>query len=221
MVHRHPDNTILAEYAAGSLGLAPTISVTTHLQYCDQCEHEVDTLAKIGGEILAQEGIATLSDGLFDSVLARIDSGPSSTEKRTPRASEDPDGLRQSLPRYVQKFLPTEQLDWRFLSPSLKVSSISVGDAAHELALHRIAAGGKAPQHDHRGQEITVVLTGSFSDEDGVYQPGDFIVRSPGDVHRPIAAQNEECVCLSVLAAPIKLTGLKRAFNPFLKFSPG
>jgi len=43
------------------------------------------------------------------------------------------------------------------------------------MALHRIKAGGKAPEHDHKGTEITVVLTGSFSDEDDIYQPGDFI----------------------------------------------
>ena len=95
-----------------------------------------------------------------------------------------------------------------------------MGEKDYEVALHRIDAGGKAPEHDHRGREITVVLTGSFSDEDGVYQPGDFLVREPGDTHRPFAARNEDCICLSVLEAPIKLTGIKRILNPFLSFTP-
>ena len=95
-----------------------------------------------------------------------------------------------------------------------------MGERRYELALHKIDAGGKVPDHDHRGQEITVVLKGSFSDEDGVYQPGDFLVREPGESHRPMAAQNDDCICLSVLEAPIKLKGLKSLLNPFLSFSP-
>jgi putative transcriptional regulator len=120
----------------------------------------------------------------------------------------------------VQRLLPSGKLDWRRLSPSLKVAPISVGEEQYELALHRIDAGGKAPAHDHLGKEITVVLTGSFSDEDGVYQPGDFLVREQGDTHRPFAARNQECICLSVLEAPINLTGIKRVLNPFLSFTP-
>ena len=50
--------------------------------------------------------------------------------------------------------------------------------------------------------------------------PGDFIVREPGDVHRPRATQQAECICLSVLEAPIQLTGIKKVLNPFLRFSP-
>jgi len=63
-------------------------------------------------------------------------------------------------------------------------------------------------------------LTGSFSDEEGVYHPGDFLVKEPGNIHRPFAARNQECICLSVLEAPIRLTGMKRVLNPFLSFTP-
>ena len=56
----------------------------------------------------------------------------------------------------------------------LRAAPINVGERRYELALHKIDAGGKVPDHDYRGQEITVVLKGSFSDEDGVYQPETF-----------------------------------------------
>ena len=97
---------------------------------------------------------------------------------------------------------------------------MSVGETDYELALHRIDAGGNAPVHDHKGTELTVVLKGSFSDEDGIYYEGDFLVRQPGDVHRPSATLDQACICLSVLSAPIKLTGLKRVLNPFMRFNP-
>jgi len=129
------------------------------------------------------------------------------------------DKVGSILPPYVRGLLPAS-LNWNNLSSSLKVAPISVGETRYELALHKISAGGKVPEHDHNGQEITVVLKGSFSDEDGVYQTGDFLTKNPGDSHRPMAAQNDDCICLSVSEGPIKLKGLKRVFNPFLSFSP-
>jgi putative transcriptional regulator len=156
---------------------------------------------------------------LFDRIIEDLDSPVDQNLAKEPsRQSSNP--ISTQLPEFVQRLLPEGDLDWRSLFPSLKVAPISVGEDKYELALHRIDAGGKAPEHDHLGREITVVLTGSFSDEDGVYQPGDFLVRQPGDTHRPFAARNQECICLSVLEAPIKLTGIKRILNPFLSFTP-
>lgn len=219
MINRHPEPDLLVEYATGSLSTAPCISVTTHLQYCKQCSDSVESLGEIGGELLTTTEVVPVSDDLFDRILETVESVVEEEPSQGP-AGQCSDAVSSQLPEFVQRLLPDGELDWRRLSPSLKVAPISVGEQEHELALHRIDAGGKAPEHDHRGKEITVVLTGSFSDEDGVYQPGDFLVREPGATHRPFAARNQECICLSVLEAPIKLTGLKRILNPFLSFTP-
>jgi putative transcriptional regulator len=219
MINRHPESDLLVEYASGSLSVAPCISVTTHLQYCKQCSDSVESLGEIGGELLTTAEAVPVSDGLFDRVIASLDSLVEEEPSDEPQR-QCSDTISDELPEFMQRLLPDGELDWRRLSPSLKVAPISVGEEEYELALHRIDAGGKAPEHDHLGKEITVVLTGSFSDEDGVYQPGDFLVREAGDTHRPFAARNQECICLSVLEAPIRLTGIKRVLNPFLSFTP-
>ena len=218
MITRHPDNSFLLEYASGSLPLAPCIAVTTHLQFCDVCRADVDSLNSLGGELLNSSDEAAVSAELLDNVLACLDEAPQ-TEISEP-TQRDIDDIATELPDYVQHLLPNGPMQWRTLSPSLKVTAVPVGETRNELALHRIKAGGKAPEHDHHGRELTVVLTGSFSDEDGIYQEGDFMVREPGDIHRPQAARHTECVCLSVLEAPIKLTGIKRVLNPFMRFTP-
>ncbi len=220
MVSRHPDPELLVEYTTGSLSLAPSVSVTTHLQFCENCSRAVESLKHIGGDILEGVEAIPVSEGLLEKVFLGIDESPRESKTEFGASDRAVDDVAGALPRYVQQLLPEGNLRWRFLSPSLRHATVSVGEDRHELALHRIQAGGKAPEHNHRGQEITVVLTGCFSDEDGVYEPGDFVVREPGDIHRPFAAQNEECICLSVLSAPIQLTGLKRLFNPFLRFAP-
>jgi putative transcriptional regulator len=214
----HPNTDYLIEYASGSLSIAICISVTTHLQFCEECRVQVDAFHQIGGELLTNAPVVTLSEGLLESVLGSL--RDETVEQGVVEKAVAKDRVNEYLPAYVQNLLPEGDLKWRFLSPSVRAASIGVGETRYELALHRLKAGGHAPTHDHRGDEITVVLLGSFSDEDGVYQPGDYIVRNPGDVHRPQAARHNECICLSVLAAPIKLVGLKRIMNPFLSFSP-
>ena len=126
----------------------------------------------------------------------------------------------KGIPEYLNQFLPRSGLNWRKLSSSVTVAPISVGETRYELALHKICAGGQTPVHDHNGVEYTVVLKGSFSDEDGMYNEGDFLTREPGDIHRPFASQHEDCICLSVLEAPIRLKGLGRVLNPFMRFQP-
>jgi putative transcriptional regulator len=66
-----------------------------------------------------------------------------------------------------------------------------------------------------------VVLRGGFSDADGDYQAGDFVVRTAGEVHRPAAWPHSDCLTLSVLDGPIYFQGwLARLANPFLKLRP-
>jgi putative transcriptional regulator len=219
MIKNHPDTDLLAEYTTGAMALAPTISVTTHLQFCNSCRSTVEALEELGGEMLEQADAVPVSDNLLEQVFACI--GKDNTNQDAFLTMQNTiDEVANSIPDYLKKFLPEGDLRWKFLSPSVKVAPISVGEQVHELALHKIKVGGKVPEHNHLGKEITVVLQGSFSDEDGVYQQGDFIVREAGETHQPIAANHEDCICLSVLSAPFKLTGLKRLLNPFLSFSP-
>lgn len=227
MTDKHPTTDLLTEYAAGVLPIALTIAVRTHLHFCEQCQVSVESLEHVGGEMLSRLESFSVNENMLDRVLQKIqevggEGEIDDAQDNAKRSHEHPalDSVASALPENVKGLLPDGQLSWRFLSPSLKVATISVGESAYELALHRIQAGGKAPAHDHNGQEITVVLTGSFSDAQGIYRPGDFIIKEQGDTHRPIAAQNEDCICLSVLSAPIRLTGFNRIFNPLLQFSP-
>jgi putative transcriptional regulator len=103
----------------------------------------------------------------------------------------------------------------------MEEAKLFTGQGKFEVALHKICAGGVTPKHGHRGLEYTVVLKGSFSDENSVYTEGDFIIRKPGDIHQPMGAKNGECICLSAQEAPIKLTSLLGFFlNPWLRIKP-
>ncbi|XOV87153.1 MAG: ChrR family anti-sigma-E factor [Pseudomonadota bacterium] len=219
MARLHPDSNFLAEYSAGGLSPAQSISVSAHLHFCAQCRDRILSLEEIGGVLLEQTAPETVSADALESVLGRIDSPAEQPAARREIRVTDSDLSR--LPKLVQRLMPEGKPGWRKLSPSLEIARIPVGETVFELALHKIKPGGTAPLHDHKGREITVVLQGSFSDDDGVYQEGDFVVREPGDVHTPMATQHDQCICLSACEAPIRMVGpFKRLLNPFISFRP-
>ena len=223
MIKYHPSTALLTDYTVGSLSVAPAVSVTTHLKYCQQCRDSVGSLKQLGGALLCEAEPAQVSGDLLSQTLDLLDAdecelglAEGASEVHDFELSDELKGI----PEYLNQFLPRNGLNWQKLSSSVTVAPISVGETRYELALHKICAGGQTPVHDHNGVEYTVVLKGSFSDEDGMYNEGDFLTREPGDIHRPFATQHEDCICLSVLEAPIRLKGLGRVLNPFMRFQP-
>jgi len=161
-----------------------------------------------------------VGDLLLDSVMAKIDQLPESAEDIVPSTSEMSD---VHYPLLVNKLITASESTptWRRMSASVDVAQFTTGQKEYEVALHKICSGGKTPRHDHGGREFTVVLKGSFSDEQAVYNEGDFLQREAGDVHQPMGAQNGECICLSALAAPIKLSNpFGFLMKPWLRINP-
>ena len=220
LVSKHPTNEMLMSYAAGALSPGMCLSVSAHLHFCKKCSDRNSELNAVGGDVLEVATPIELSVDALDAVLARLDEEVVvKTAKKRDKSKLPEDEAK--LPDFITNLLPEAGAKWKMLSPALRVSRIPVGEEQYELALHKIKAGGKVPAHDHKGLEVTVVLQGSFSDGEGVYREGDFLVRQPGEQHRPTASQNDSCICLSVSEAPIRLTGpIKRLMNPLFSVSP-
>lgn len=216
MCQHHPNKDVLAEYAAGTLDVAQAIAVRAHLHYCNECRMIVHEMENVAGAMLEQIAPEPLAVDSFDQVMSAIDSTPIST--RADSAQTTVIQKKHNMPTVVQRMLDDTALKWRTVNKSLKTAQLTAGQNQYEVSLQKILAGGFAPEHDHRGTEITVVLTGSFSDKNGIYQTGDFLSKEPGDIHRPVAAHNEDCLCLTIQSAPVKLTGFwGRMINPFLR----
>ena len=217
MANFHPELHLLTEYAAGSLPLAQSACVSAHLHYCDQCRRSVAQLQDLGGVLLEQLNPEPVGDALLDSVLARLDEEPPlSLQPQTAPATRTPAILRRLMSGDFS------DLSWKKVTKALSISYLKTGDSGYEFALYHIKAGGRIPDHDHRGSEMTLVLQGGFSDANGSYHQGDFIYREADDTHAPTALQSEDCICLAVLDAPLKFTGWKhRWMNPFLQLQTG
>jgi putative transcriptional regulator len=213
--NHHPDENMLIEFSAGTLDTAASICVSAHLHFCSSCKAKLLQLDQVGSHIMSQAEPVDVAEDVFDQVMEKIDSG-------IDNASAD-QATNDDMPFSVNKLIGTSLMNknWKRLSSSVDIARFKTGQNQFEVALHKICAGGKTPKHDHDGLEYTVVLKGSFSDENAVYREGDFLLRQPGDVHQPMGAQNGECICLSALSAPIVPTSpLGFLMKPWLRINP-
>lgn len=223
MITHHPDVNMLVEYTNGSLPWALSLAVKAHIQLCPHCRQHAAQMNVLGGIQLADTIEEAVTEEGFERLIARIkNASPQPISTATPATVSATSALfcRSPLPAIIEKLLP-DKLRWKKISGALSMSRLTTGQKEFEVAFHKILKGGKVVEHDHHGLEVTLVLDGSFSDENGIYQPGDFLVLEPGHIHRPTAAVNQDCLCLSISAAPIKITGMIGNFiNPFLSIKP-
>lgn len=228
MINHHPDENLLAEYSSGSLAWALSLSVCAHIQLCTHCRQKAANLNRIGGAMLNSSVAETCAPNSFENLMQRIRQQPVAEKISEILAANELDNvyrhnpLLNKLPKIVEKLLPANgKLKWQRVSSALKTARLTARQEEYEVAFQCISSGGKVVEHDHRGLEVTLVLKGSFSDEQGVYNEGDFLVRNAGETHRPTATLNEDCLCLSVVAAPVHVTGFFGHFiNPLLSIKP-
>ncbi|MGA0805281.1 MAG: ChrR family anti-sigma-E factor [Pseudohongiellaceae bacterium] len=217
MVKYHPDVRFLTDYTAGSLPRSQALCVAAHLHFCQACKARVRELTELGSELFDQQQPLPLQTSSFERLMQRIDSsnGGATAPARQARRVPGNGDLPRAIARLCQG--DVESLSWRHIGKHFRHAALKLGDVRRETTLFHIKAGGAVPHHRHGGDEITVVLKGSFSDHEDRYSAGDFIVRTQGEAHRPVASQNEDCLCLSSLDAPIQMSSwLLRLLTPFV-----
>ena len=210
-----PTDARLLDYATGAASEPVSLLIATHLAFCPRCREKVQQLESLGGTLLDEIAPDTMSSDSLDRVLARIE------QPQTPSAGAAPpvsSTINMDIPEPLRSYLdrPLDQLPWRRRGSISEIELLPEVEN-HSTRLLWIRAGAAAPRHTHVGSELTLVLKGSFHDAHGRYGCGD-VEEADGDVdHQPIAGDDEDCLCLAVTDAPLKLTSpLGRLINPFV-----
>lgn len=215
--HHHPEEPLLMSYSAGGLHEAGSLIVATHLSLCNTCRTIVSQMEALGGALLADMPTMDLSAGALDAVLARLDSPePAPTVPPLPRAT-DGFGLPGPLGDYLGGAFT--DLNWNKRMGGVQEFDIAPASGPDmRCFLVQLGRGMKIPKHTHTGCEMTLVLTGAFTDKLGTFAPGDFVELNGETEHQPHIHEDAECICLAVTSGPVKLTSwLGRLMNPFLK----
>ena len=216
----HPGDDLLIAYAAGSQDEPVALLVATHLALCPRCRAEVAQLEALGGILLEDQDNEVLRDDSLERVLARLDdAGPGEPISSHARRTSDSGEGGPLLPRPLRDYLGEglDGLDWTAFRGLEKVELLT-DCPRFRTRLMRIKSGTAMPTHTHEGSELTLVLTGGFSDEHGHFVRGDVAEADPSVDHQPVADSGEDCLCLAVTDAPLRLTGpFGRLLNPFLR----
>lgn len=218
-VKHHPSDATLIAYGAGSLGEGLSLVVATHLSYCAECRQRVQEIETLGGVLLEELPPADVADDALDRLLQRLDD-PVPAEQPRPAAPAAPPGALV-LPAPLNDYVgPVSEDRWRRLVPGIRqIEVLPQRRGEGTVRLLRIAPGTALPSHGHGGAELTLVLSGSFSDETGRFEAGDVGELDSETEHQPIADAEVDCICLVATEAPLRFRGLlPRLMQPFLRF---
>ena len=208
-IAHHLTDEILAAHAAGTLPEAFALVASSHISLCDACRARLEALEGVGGALLEEAGVESLDEGALEAVFARIEGAAPIPVRRA----------AGPLPAPVADYVgDLDGVRWRGLGNGVRQAILAGGRGRPTARLLHIPAGRAMPVHGHRGIEMTLVLQGAFSDEDGRYARGDVEIADAEVDHTPVAEAGEDCICLAATDAPLKLNGVvARLAQPFLR----
>jgi putative transcriptional regulator len=217
-IHFHPSDDTLTRYADGDLDPAFSIMMSAHLEYCSGCRQRINEIETSNTQILESIPAEPLTSDLT-AMLSQILTQPVEPLKleAEPDISSSMlklDNKEFHLPRALRRH-NDEIGTWSRLPGKIQRAPVSTGGKSKMNFIY-MEPDSTLPKHTHQGQEITLVLSGKFIDENATYGPGDFIVQTNEHQHSPRTQAGQDCLCLTLLDAPLHFTsGMATLLNPF------
>ena len=195
------DDGLFLDAASGAGPLAVRVLAACHAELNGEAAQRLDCAETTFGALLEIAPAAPVSNGLLARTMAELDLQEEEVERN--EAAE-----WRGLPKALQSALPDSGVGgW---CPRFGGMNEIVLDSLCEPGVHarllKLPAGWRAPEHSHGGDEITLVLQGSFRDEVSRYAAGDVCHAASGHLHRPVVDGDEDCICLAVEFGELKPT---------------
>lgn len=208
---------LFADFARGALDPGTELLVETCAALKSDVAGSINDYEAVGGTLLESIEPAPLKPGALEAVLSMVgeeddasvdEPGPDArVSAGTAKWRKDLDMLPLSLRRHAEEGLARSR--WKFRGRGIRSLDLTFldPDRSGSIELYRIEPGCAVPRHGHEGDELTLVVTGAFQDEQGRYGPGDIAAGSEDITHKPVAEPGEVCLALAVTNAPLKMKG--------------
>jgi putative transcriptional regulator len=213
-ITHHLDEATILAFAAGTLPEAHGFVAATHAAYCSHCREALRAAERLGGSLMMEEASSAVTDGCRAATLASLDAVATPVR---PVASK----TTREVPAVLCNLLDNTKLadlHWKKKAPGVATCELplSKGGKTH-LQLLRIGPGRAMPEHGHGGEELTLILRGSYKDHTGRYIVGDVADLDEDTEHQPIVDSDEDCICLVATEAPTKFKSFwARLAQPFV-----
>jgi len=219
MISHHPSPELLMNFVNGDLPASLSIGVSVHVDMCPQCQQHIAHLT---------EQVAESSFELTNDVCSHSDTtliaDMANFENMIECITDSDEKVENPLP--VHKLIEIKGQQYPLPAPlnhvnlgkttnvgKLTRARIQLDEGEIHSSLLHIEPGGSVPSHTHKGFELTVLLNGSFTDEKGTYQKGDFIMLDKSHHHNPVSEAG--CLCFTVANDALHFTqGFNKLLNP-------
>ncbi|MGF1620116.1 MAG: cupin domain-containing protein [Rhodomicrobiaceae bacterium] len=219
-IRKHPDPSILLSYAAGALPGALAGVVAFHLSMCPRCRADVRRLEMLGGLLLEREGgIEAL--GSAKRQTAEHGAGHASLGAEPDQHPALADLACEILPLPLVRYLgmTVDDIPWQSLPKGMKQYWVKLPEGSGLMRLLKAPAKSELLAHSHRGMELTMILTGTYTDHTGDYTRGEVTEMTPGTHHHPKITSDTECICIIASEArPRYSKWYARMMRPILGF---
>lgn len=206
-ITRHPEAATLVSFAAGTLAEPLAAVVASHAAMCRQCRAELVDLDLFGAALLlGQPGAAGRDQDIVPVTLATDRMATVGNGRSRDRFSRAVDAAeRLPGPIALAYNLSFATVPWKRLGPGVWHHRLFLSEGTEgDLRLLKIGPGRQMPDHGHGGDELTLILDGSFSDVTGEYHCGDLQDVDEGVEHKPLTDKVTGCVCLIASERPAR-----------------
>ncbi|MBL8847050.1 MAG: cupin domain-containing protein [Hyphomicrobium zavarzinii] len=199
-ISHHPDIANLMCCAAGSQPEAFAAVIASHLSLCKTCCCEVRRMQQIGVALFDKLEPVGMSGPA--PVVAMRAGEADADAKGDPSSGSAPAPCGQNAGEVPRPLVPLigadlDQVAWRWVAPGIWIFPVPLSKGCcGELRLIKVAPGKTMPEHGHAGQELTLILRGSYTDAFGTYRVGDVADLDEGVAHGPVACPEKGCICL-------------------------
>jgi putative transcriptional regulator len=227
MIKHHPKFELIQAFVNGDLPASLSAGIAMHAEMCSECQEKIVQLTEHAAEVSFEEAFLDRfivddshttnhsSDEIDFEAMANLIS--QSDEITIPETTQDKSIVFNDRSYTLPKVLNNMEISKTSHIGKLSRARLQLDENEIHTSLLQIEPGGGVPQHTHKGFELTLLLDGTFHDENGEYVKGDFIMLDGSHQHNPIS--NEGCLCYTVANDALHFTqGINKLLNPIGSF---
>jgi len=226
MIKHHPKFELLQNFVNGDLPASLSAGIAIHADMCPQCQEKISQLTEQVAEVsfeqnflhkfvVDDEDMAEIAELDFDSIIDEI---TASDDIESVKINNDEPSIEFKGSQYIlPKAIRNIELGKTAQIGKLSRARLQLDEGEIHTSLLHIDPGGSVPEHTHNGFELTLLLAGSFTDEQGEYVAGDFIMLDKRHQHHPVSEHG--CLCYTVANDSLHFTqGINKLLNPIGSF---
>ncbi|GAA5134634.1 ChrR family anti-sigma-E factor [Thalassotalea piscium] len=226
MIKHHPKFELIQLFVKGDLPASLSAGIAMHAEMCPKCQEKIAQLTEHVAENSFEDESINFKVDNTKNTLEVNESLNFEDMINTITASDKIDTLKPQVEKTVvfknKSYTLPAALHNIESGKTANIGKLSrarlqLNEGEIHTTLLHIEPGGGVPEHTHKGFELTLLLDGSFHDDEGEYVKGDFIMRDSSHQHQPISKNG--CLCYTVSNAPLHFTqGINKLLNPIGAF---